>query len=262
MATFSILGGTTGARQDQEKEEGTDGAPEPTMGSPRPLSLGDTGDVDSEGDLTPLPSAQTSVRAASSVRWPSARTAATRPPPPLVPYSTGGPTVDSCSELIRVGEVMSLRSCWRAVTSARDLRAAHMAFEQHVEELKWMESLRLRAATEQMRRDGLTSGTPATFAGGTRRAWPTAIVPFAAAAVAPAPESEAATQPLERTDTVDRQAAELVAQPPPLEPLGEGDSRPPLPLPLPRRSPPHARGWMACQWVRKLDWEFWWRQRG
>ncbi|KAL8429255.1 hypothetical protein ACSSS7_006691 [Eimeria intestinalis] len=39
-----------------------------------------------------------------------------------------------------------------------------MAFEQHVVELKWMDSS-LRAAAEQMRRDGLTSSTPAAFAG-------------------------------------------------------------------------------------------------
>ncbi|KAL8428309.1 hypothetical protein ACSSS7_007304 [Eimeria intestinalis] len=140
---------------------------------------------------------------------------------------------------------MSLRS-WRwAVTSARDLCAVHMAFDQHVSELKWMESLSLRAAAEQTRRNGLTSGTPATFAGvadrllvelspkgpvsaervadlfrlwlsgterlaallgpgqaalrefppkvqRTARAWSTAILPSAPAAVAPAPESEAA----------------------------------------------------------------------
>ncbi|KAL8429154.1 hypothetical protein ACSSS7_006758 [Eimeria intestinalis] len=73
MATLLIMGGTTGARQEQEEEDGTDGALEPT--------------------------------------------------------------------------------------------ATHTAFEKRVSELKWMESLSLRAAAEQMGGDCLTSGTPAGFAG-------------------------------------------------------------------------------------------------
>ncbi|KAL8424965.1 hypothetical protein ACSSS7_008424 [Eimeria intestinalis] len=144
-----------------------------------------------------------------------------------------------------------------------------MPFEQHSSELEWMESLSLRAAAEQRRRDRLTSGTPATSAGVADRLrdelsredpvsaervadlfrlwfWAhgpslaTAIVPPAPTAVAPASESEAATQPLERTDTVDQQAAELVAAAP--GDLREGDSPPPWTLPRPYLSPPYALG--------------------
>ncbi|KAL8434916.1 hypothetical protein ACSSS7_002803 [Eimeria intestinalis] len=125
-------------RQNQGEEEGTDGAPEATVGSPTHLSLGGTGDGDSEGDLIPLPSAQPPVPAASSVPSRSARTPATLPPPPPVPSPTGGPTADGFPELIFGWEMLSLRSLSWGVTSARDLRAAHMAFEQHVADLKWM----------------------------------------------------------------------------------------------------------------------------
>ncbi|KAL8429792.1 hypothetical protein ACSSS7_006332 [Eimeria intestinalis] len=76
----------------------------------------------------------------------------------------------------------------------------------------------------------------------TGRPWSTATVPSAPTAVAPAPESETATQPLEGIDTVDQQASELVAQPRLQEPLREGDSPPPLPLPLPHLSPLDALG--------------------
>ncbi|KAL8431880.1 hypothetical protein ACSSS7_004961 [Eimeria intestinalis] len=159
MDTLSILGGTTGPRQDQEEEEGADGAPELTVGSPTPLSRGGTGGGDGQGGLTPLPSAKTSVSAASSVPSRSAGTTATRLPPPPISPSMGGPTADSFSELIFGWEIMSLRPCWWAVMSARDLRAAHMAFERHVAELKWMEPLSLRVATEQMKRYGPNSST-------------------------------------------------------------------------------------------------------
>ncbi|KAL8426588.1 hypothetical protein ACSSS7_008073 [Eimeria intestinalis] len=67
MATLSVLGGTTGARQDQEEDEGTERAPESAVGSPTPLSLGATGDGDSEADLTAVPSTQASVPGAYSV---------------------------------------------------------------------------------------------------------------------------------------------------------------------------------------------------
>ncbi|KAL8438210.1 hypothetical protein ACSSS7_000359 [Eimeria intestinalis] len=111
MASLLILGGTTGARQEQEEEEDTEGAREPTVGSPGPLRLGGTGDGDSEGHLTRLPSARPSVPAASSV------------------------------------------------TARQDCRHAPASPSLQ------MESLSLRAAAEQMRPEGLTSGTPATFAG-------------------------------------------------------------------------------------------------
>ncbi|KAL8429256.1 hypothetical protein ACSSS7_006692 [Eimeria intestinalis] len=74
-----------GAARSEEQEE-TDGEPEPTVGSPRPLSLGGTGDDDSEGDLTPLPSAWPAVPSASSAPSRSDRAAATRQPPPPVPF--------------------------------------------------------------------------------------------------------------------------------------------------------------------------------
>ncbi|KAL8432390.1 hypothetical protein ACSSS7_004657 [Eimeria intestinalis] len=118
MATVSILGGTSGARRDPEEEEGTDQAPEPTGGSPTPLSPGGTGDGDSEEDLRPLPFAQPSVPAASSVPSRSARTAATRPPPPPLPSSKGGQAADNSAELIFGWDMMSLRSWWWAVTPA------------------------------------------------------------------------------------------------------------------------------------------------
>ncbi|KAL8435021.1 hypothetical protein ACSSS7_002779 [Eimeria intestinalis] len=202
MATLSILGATTGARQDQEEKEGTDGEPEPTVGSPTPLSLGGTGDGNSERDPTPLPCAQTSVPAASSVPSRSARTTATRPPPPPVPSPTWS------GWLTPFGS-----GCWTLSASPP----------------YWAPG---QAASKEFLLGVQRTG----------RAWSTAIVPSAPAAVAQAPESEAATQPLERTDIVDRRAAELVAQPPPLEPLSGGDSPPPLPRPPPHLSPPHALG--------------------
>ncbi|KAL8426980.1 hypothetical protein ACSSS7_007953 [Eimeria intestinalis] len=76
----------------------------------------------------------------------------------------------------------------------------------------------------------------------TGRAWSTAIFPSAPTAVAPAPESGAAPQPLERTDTADRQAAEthrITAVP------GAAQGRrlsAALPMPPPHLSPPHALG--------------------
>ncbi|KAL8434219.1 hypothetical protein ACSSS7_003291 [Eimeria intestinalis] len=116
--------------------------------------------------------------------------------------------------------------------------------------------LSLGGTGHQMRRDGLTSGTPATLAGVADRLREELSPkgPVSAERVADlfrlwlsgteglAALLEAAKQPLKRADTVDRQAAELVAQPPPLEPLREGDSPPPLPLPRPHLSPPHALG--------------------
>ncbi|KAL8429796.1 hypothetical protein ACSSS7_006336 [Eimeria intestinalis] len=127
MATLSILGGAAGARQDPEKKEDTDGASELTVGSPTPLSQGGTGDGDSEGGLMPLPSARTSVPAASCAPSRSARL------PP--------------------------RARLLAVPFPREERP------QHVARPKWMESSSLLAAAEQMRLDVLTSGTPATLTG-------------------------------------------------------------------------------------------------
>ncbi|KAL8433799.1 hypothetical protein ACSSS7_003645 [Eimeria intestinalis] len=79
----------------------------------------------------------------------------------------------------------------------------------------------------------------------TGRAGSTAVAPSAPTAVVPAPESETAMQPLERTNTVDQQAAELVSQPPLLEPLREGDPPPPLALPPPHLSRRTHLAWMA-----------------
>ncbi|KAL8430127.1 hypothetical protein ACSSS7_006111 [Eimeria intestinalis] len=70
-------------------------------------------------------------------------------------------------------------------------------------------------------------------------------------AVAPAPESEAATQPLDRTDAVDQEAAELVAQSR-LDPLMQGDSPAPLPLPPPHVFPPYTR-WAWMVWPMGLQ---------
>ncbi|KAL8428106.1 hypothetical protein ACSSS7_007387 [Eimeria intestinalis] len=74
----------------------------------------------------------------------------------------------------------------------------------------------------------------------TGRVWSTAIVPSAPTAIAPALVSGASTQPLEQTGALAKHAADFVAQAPRLEPLREGDSPPPLPLPPPHVSPPHA----------------------
>ncbi|KAL8437270.1 hypothetical protein ACSSS7_001033 [Eimeria intestinalis] len=242
MATLFLLGGTTEARQEQEEEEGTDGAPEATVGSPTPLSLGGTAEGDSEGDLTPLPSAQTSSRAASSVPSRSARTTGTRQPPPPVPSSTGGPTADSFSELIFGWEMMSLRSWWVVDKLRDELSPEGRVSAERVADLfrLWLSATEGLAALLGPGQAALRESLLGVQRAG--RAWSTAIVPSAPAAVAPAPEPGAATQPLERTDTVDRQAAELLAQPPPLEPLREGDSPSPLPLPPPHLSPPHALG--------------------
>ncbi|KAL8429651.1 hypothetical protein ACSSS7_006456 [Eimeria intestinalis] len=141
MASLSILGGTTGTRQDPGEGEDTERAPEPAVGSPTPLSLGGTGEGDSGRHMAP-------------------------PPSPGRLFSRAPLRLDgNFGEFIFGWEITSLRSWWCAVTSARDLRDAHMAFEQYVAELKWLESLGLRAAAEQLRRDGTTFGIPATFGG-------------------------------------------------------------------------------------------------
>ncbi|KAL8425575.1 hypothetical protein ACSSS7_008360 [Eimeria intestinalis] len=167
-----------------------------------PLNLGGTGDGDSEGDMTPLPSAQPCVPAAPSVFPRSARTAATRPPIAPVAPCKGGPTADNFSRInFRLGDdvfavlVVGGDLCSRSSCRPYGGRAACVG-------PKWVESLRLRAAAEQMRRDALTSGTRATFAG-----------------------------------VVDRQHDELSLQGP-----AEGDFPAALPLPPPHLSPPHALG--------------------
>ncbi|KAL8428109.1 hypothetical protein ACSSS7_007390 [Eimeria intestinalis] len=161
MATLSILGATTGARQDQQEEDGTDEAPEPTAASPTPLSLGGTGE---EGPV-------------------SAK---------------------------RVADLFRFR-------------------------LSGTESLAALLGTGQAALREFLLGVQRTG-----RAWSTAIDPSAPTAVARAPESVAATQRQVRADIADQQAAEVVAQPPFLGPLMQGDPPPPFSPPPPHPSSLHA----------------------
>ncbi|KAL8437074.1 hypothetical protein ACSSS7_001215 [Eimeria intestinalis] len=107
MATLLTPDGTTEGRQDPEEEEKSDGAPEPTTGSPTPLSLGATGDGDSEGMTYAsgfrLTLCSRGLLRAFAVRQ-DYRYAASFCSP--VPSSVGGHTADSFSGSIFGWEMM------------------------------------------------------------------------------------------------------------------------------------------------------------